>query len=82
MPDFDNSHNNDVIYNPEPYILIDGLTGTTRYTGTSLSSGDLTKPIWRIKKVWMVGNVQYMGFPDGNQSYVFIWNDRASYIYK
>jgi hypothetical protein len=82
MADFNNFHDNVKIYNLEPYVLIDGLTGTTRYTGVSISSGDTAKPIWRIKKEWVSGNAQFMGFPDGDQSYVFTWSDRASYTYK
>ena len=77
-----NFHDNPKIYNIEPYVLIDGLTGNTRYTGISLSSGNVNGATWRIKKEWMVGNVQYMGFPDGDQSYNFIWSGRTSYTYK
>lgn len=77
-----NIHDNPRLYNLEPYVLVDGLTGNTRYTGVSLSSGDINNPIWRIKKEWIVGNVQYMGFPEGDQSYNFIWSGRTSYTYK
>ena len=41
MSDFNNMNNNIKIYNLEPYILIDGLTGTTRYIGTSLITSDM-----------------------------------------
>jgi hypothetical protein len=34
------------------------------------------------KKKWIAGNVRYMGFPEGNQSYNFIWSGRTSYTYK
>lgn len=81
MADFNNFNDNIKIYNLEPYVLISGLTGGTRYTGISLSGGDVTKPIWRIKKEWITGNVQFMGFPNGNQSYVYVWNSGGTYTY-
>jgi len=82
MSDFKNIDNDVTTYNLEPYILIDGLTGSTRYIGISISTGDVNGRVWKIKKEWVVGNVRYMGFPDGNQAYEFVWNDRASYTYK
>jgi hypothetical protein len=82
MSDFNNFYENPKIYNLEPYVLIDGLTGNTRYTGISLISGIINKPTWRIKKEWIVGNIQYMGFPNGDQSYDFVWSGRTSYTYK
>lgn len=76
------SINDVVVYDIEPYEFIDNVSSTTKYIGTSMSYGDGSKPVWRIKKVWVVGNVQYMGFPNGDQSYGFVWNDRALYNYK
>jgi hypothetical protein len=65
----------------EPYVYVDS-SGTTTYTGTSQSFSDIGAPIWKIKKEWKVGNVTYMGFPNGNQDFVFIWNNRSGYTYK
>jgi len=81
VADFNNFNDNIKIYNLEPYVLISGLTGTTRYTGISINNGDATKPTWRIKKEWQIGNAQYMGFPNGDQSYIFIWNNKGTYNY-
>ena len=82
MSDFNNFNDNVKIYNFEPYVLIDGLTGTTRYVGSSLHSGNINNPTWRIKKEWEVGNVQLMGFPNGDQTYIFTWSGRTGYTYK
>jgi hypothetical protein len=40
-----NIHDNPRLYNLEPYVLVDGITGNTRYTGISLSSGDINNSI-------------------------------------
>ena len=82
MSDFNNMNNNIKIYNLEPYVLIDGLTGTTRYIGTSLTINDMDGTIWRIKKELIIGNIQYMRFPNGDQSYAYAWSGRTGYTYK
>jgi hypothetical protein len=81
MSDFNNFNDSIKFYNPEPYILISGITGDTRYTGISLIFGDTSKPTWRIKKEWVSGNVKLMGFPNGDQSYSYIWNSGGTYTY-
>ena len=81
MADFNNFNDNIKIYNLEPYVLIDGLTGTTRYVGVSVVN-DVSKATWKIKKEWITANIQYMGFPNGDQSYVYAWSGRTGYIYK
>jgi len=82
MADFNNMNDNPKIYNPESYVLIDGLTGATKYTGVSLSIGDMDGTTWRIKKEWQIANVQYMGFPNGDQSYEYVWSGRTGYTYR
>lgn len=81
MTDFNNFNDDIKIYNLEPYVLISGLTGTTKYTGISLLSGDVNKPIWKIKKEWQCNNSQFMGFPDGRQAYEYIWSCALTYNY-
>jgi hypothetical protein len=77
-----NNFNDSVkIYNLEPYVLIDGLSGTTRYIGVSITN-DAGMPTWRIKKEWQSGNMQYMGFPNGDQSNNYVWDCRTTYTYK
>lgn len=82
MSDFNNFQDNTKIYDLEPYVLIDGFTGTTQYTGVSISFNDVNKLIWKIKKEWVIGNIQYMGFPDGDQSYLYAWSGRTGHTYK
>jgi hypothetical protein len=81
MADFNNFNDSIKLYNPEPYILLSGVTGNTKYTGISLISGDITKPTWRIKKEWVNNNVKFMGFPNGDQSYAYVWNSGGTYTY-
>jgi len=66
----------------DPYVLVDETSSTEIYVGTSRSYNDRGKGIWRIKRFWKIGNVWNSGFPDGNQKYVHIWDNRLSYTYK
>jgi hypothetical protein len=65
----------------EPYVFTDNMSGGTKYTGTSASFANTSIDIWRIKKEWVIGTVTYMGFPDGNQEFKFIWDCRGTYTY-
>jgi len=65
----------------QPYVFVD-TTGTTTYTGVSISFGDGAGATWQIKKEWTSGTTRMMGFPNGSQEFTFIWNSRASYTYK
>jgi hypothetical protein len=80
MSDFNNFNDNIKIYNLEPYVLIDGLTGITRYIGVS-NINNINMPTWRIKREWQCGNAQYMGFPNGDQSNNYAWSGRTGYTY-
>ena len=82
MSDFNNFHDNIKIYNLEPYVLIDGLTGDTRYTGVSIGFNNINDAIWKIKKECQIENIQYMGFPNADQSYAYSWSGRTGYTYK
>ena len=66
----------------EPIQIFDGLTGTTRYVGTTLTFTDTAAPLWRIQKIWEDSGIWYSGFPDGIQDFVYVWNSRAGYTYK
>jgi hypothetical protein len=68
--------------NKEPYVLTDIVTEEQIYVGTSQRGNQPEIPSWRIKKIWKDGNIWYMGFPDGNQSFSFIWDDRGDYDYE
>ena len=81
MADFNNFNDNVKIYNLEPYVYIDGLSGTTRYVGASVNN-DINKPTWKIKKEWVTANVQYLGFPIVDQSNNYAWSGRTGYTYR
>ena len=63
-----------------PYKLVDEISTTEFYIGTSLSSSKST-PNWSIKKIWKDETVWKFGFPDGNQNFSFIWDNRLTYNY-
>jgi hypothetical protein len=65
----------------EPYILVDELSTTEYYIGTSKSFNDMARPNWRIKRIVKIGNVWKFQYPDGKQDFIFIWDDRLSYSY-
>lgn len=66
----------------DPYVLIDELSETEIYIGTSKSFPDKSKPYWRIKRILKIGNVWQMEHPEGNQDFKFVWDDRYSYMYR
>lgn len=64
----------------EPYEFYDAVTDDEIYIGSS-AQAITTVDFWRIKKFWTVGSLTKMGFPNGNQNFKFVWDDRASYTY-
>lgn len=68
-------------YVREPFTLIDEKSETEFFIGVSVEFKDKSKPMWRIKRIWKTGNIWNFGFPDGNQDYKFIWNNRETYNY-
>ena len=38
-------------YNVEPYVLVDEMSDTEIYIGTSRTFNNRSKPIWRIKLI-------------------------------
>lgn len=79
--DFCNIHDNPQFYNFEPHVILSGVTGTTKYTGTSMSGSDKSQAIWSIQKEWQSGNISCVGYPNGDSSYAYIWNSGKSYTY-
>jgi len=65
----------------KPAMLIDELSSTEYYIGTSRRGGNTSISSWRIQKIWKIGNIWYFGYPDGNQSFDFVWTDRYNYTY-
>jgi len=69
-------------FDPNHYMLVDEVSTTLYYVGTSKNSTDTSKPNWRIKKIWKIGNVWHFRFPNGNEDFKFVWNNRTSYTYR
>lgn len=65
----------------EAPMLVDEVSSTEYYIGESDNTKNIGKDNWRIKRIWKVGSVWNFGFPDGNQDYIFIWDDRDTYTY-
>lgn len=67
--------------NYDGIMLIDELSDTEFYIGYSEKNSRSDKEQWRIRRIWQVGSVWYFGFPDGDQSFNFVWDDRLTYTY-
>ena len=67
--------------NIEPPIIIDELSVNEYYIGISRNDKNPANPYWRIKRIWKIGTVWKVGYPNGDQSYTFIWDNRLGYIY-
>jgi hypothetical protein len=82
MTDFSNINDNPQFYSPDVSILIDEVSSTEYYIGTSNGFKDGSVASWSIKKIWQDGTVWKTQFPDGDQSFKFIWNGRSGYTYQ
>lgn len=78
----ENTMNLNTQYNTEKTMLVDEMSSTEYYIGTSDNSSDFAAANWKIKRIWQTGSVWNFGFPDGNQEFKWVWNDRLSYTYK
>jgi hypothetical protein len=77
----DYNSNNVFAHNIEAPLLVDELSDTEYYIGYSKNTRYVNKANWRIKRIWKVGNVWNFGFPEGNQGFEFVWDERDSYTY-
>lgn len=67
--------------NIEPYLLVDETSTTEYYIGTSRSFSDPAKANWRIKRIMKIGNIWKFQYPNGDQRFQFVWDDRFTYTY-
>ncbi len=68
--------------NIDAVTLIDEHSDTEFYIGVSKNGGDTTKPIWRIRRIKKTGNVWCIcGYPNSDQDFIFIWDNRLTYTY-
>jgi hypothetical protein len=51
--------------NTEPTVLVDQVSNTNIYIGTSRSFSDPAKGNWKIKRIWQVGSVWKQGYASG-----------------
>ena len=74
----DNSYQ---FYNIEPYVLVDEFSNTEQYIGTSKNDKDTALANWKIKRITKTGTVWKFGYPNGDQSFNYIWDNRFGYTY-
>jgi len=66
----------------EPVKLIDEVSTQLYYIGTSNFGNASNSAVWKIKKIEKIGNVWSLAaYPDGNQDYKFVWDERGNYNY-
>ncbi len=68
-------------YNIEPTQLIDETSSTEIYLGYSENGGATGGALWKIKRISKIGTVWHFEFPNGDQNYKYIWDDRFGYTY-
>lgn len=68
--------------NIELLPIVDEVSDTEFYIGTSGSFNNTSAAVWRIKKIWQDGSVWMSGYANGDQGFNFVWDLRATdYIY-
>jgi len=69
-------------HNIESSMVIDEVSTTEFYIGYSKNSSLRSASNWRIKRIVQISTVWNFQFPNGNQSFNFIWDDRDTYDYQ
>jgi len=64
-----------------PPMLVDEISDTEYYVGTSRRFSKEVDNKWRIQRIWKVSNTWYFGYPDGDQSFNYQWSARFGYTY-
>ena len=65
----------------DPIMLVDEQSSTEYYVGISKSHRDPASPNWRIKRIYKVGSIWKFEFPNGDQTFKYIWDARFGYTY-
>lgn len=66
----------------EPITLIHEYSSTEYYIGISNNGRDTSKNVWQIKRIVKNGDVwSVTQFPDGNQTFNYVWDNRLIYTY-
>ncbi|MFW6219805.1 MAG: hypothetical protein ACOC33_03115 [bacterium] len=71
-----------VVNREEETTRIDEPNENLIYLGFSELDADPSKPVWKIKRIQVVGTETRITYADGNRLYDNIWNDRTSLTYK
>lgn len=66
----------------EPYVKIDEASSDEIYVGVSNNGNNGGESTWRIKRMIKTGGVWSVEFPDGNQEFIYKWDDRYTFGYK
>ena len=80
LSDFKNDNVFD--HNIESSMFVEEVSSTEIYVGYSKNSSVRSAPHWRIKRILFLSNVWNFQFPNGNQNFEFIWDDRDTYDYQ
>lgn len=66
----------------QPITLVHEYSPTEYYVGVSTNGSDTSKANWQIKKMSKSGDIWTVNrFPNGDQSFKYVWDDRLIYIY-
>ena len=68
-------------HNIDQIMLVDERSSIEYYIGMSNNFKDPSKSSWRIKRILKIGNVWKFEFPEGNQEFKYIWDERLNYSY-
>ena len=85
MGQFDNPNNefNSDTYKVQPVTVVDEKSSSEYYIGISNNGKGMDEPVWQIKRIVKSGNVWDLSqYPNDDQSFSFVWNDRLSYTYE
>ena len=62
-------------------VLVDDNTTTVTYVGEAPSGSSESSPVWRIKRLEIVGTVLKITWADGNQFFDNTWSGRTGLTY-
>lgn len=62
-------------------IRIDVVNDNLTYLGWAEYGSNESLSVWKIRKIYLVGTVWKQGYPDGDQTYDYIWESRSEYNY-
>lgn len=74
---------NQVVYegNENFTKAIDEVSATVIYVGTAPIGTAVSTALWQIKKITVSGTVTLIQWANGDDDFIHVWDDRASYTY-